>query len=389
MSTTAPVQSFWSRSVPWWHGVLGGVLVLVGAAVVLDPATVGARLAALGALGAAGLAYLLAGRHALGAGRLWLALAYLVTAWAAYVVVVQVTPAGYALLFVLFPQSWAMLPDRRSAVTWNVLAVGVFAATQVSLGQDVGGAVVSAGFQLVLSLLLGLWTTGLIEESVARAELIAELERTRAELAETERARGVLTERARLSREIHDTLAQGFTSILTLAQAIERALDDDIGTARARLRLLERTARENLAEARALVAELGPVDLESSTLVEAVQRLADRFGAETAIPVELSVEGDVASRRSAASEVVLLRAAQEALANVRRHSGAGAVRLRLALADGAELVVVDDGRGFELPDGAHRGFGLEGMRSRARQVGGELLVASAPGQGTTVRVRVP
>jgi DNA-directed RNA polymerase specialized sigma24 family protein len=133
--------------------------------------------------------------------------------------------------------------------------------------MDRAGPVIPfALMQIAVTLLVGLFIAGAFRGAERRAELIDELRRARSELARTEHARGVRAERERLSHEIHDTLAQGFTSILTLVQAIEATLGRDPTKVRERLALLERTARENLAEARALVGELSPVHLQSAKL---------------------------------------------------------------------------------------------------------------------------
>ncbi|HEY9377190.1 MAG TPA: sensor histidine kinase, partial [Jiangellaceae bacterium] len=232
--------------------------------------------------------------------------------------------------------------------------------------------------------------TGIIERAERRAVLIDELEHTRAELATTEHARGVLAERERLSREIHDTLAQGFTSILTLSQAAEVTVPPDATAAREHLALIEKTAREGLTEARALVEAAGPADLLDASLAEAVERVVARFGEETGLPAKVTVSGRPRSL-PANSEVVLLRATQEALANVRKHAAATAVRVTLTFPpDGpgsATLEVTDDGRGFD-PTSA-TGYGLRGMRSRVEQVGGTLKIASGQGVGSSIRVLVP
>jgi signal transduction histidine kinase len=256
--------------------------------------------------------------------------------------------------------------------------------------QAVGEVLPSTLLQLGLALLLGLFITGVIEQSERRAVLIDELERTRAELAETEHARGVLAERERLAREIHDTLAQSFTSILTLSQATEVAMPPSATVARERLSLIEGTAREGLAEARALVGAAGPVDLVDASLTEAVERVVARFGAESGLPAKVTVAGRPRSM-PANYEVVLLRATQEALANVRKHAAAKAVRVTLSFPpDGpgsATLEVADDGRGFDPL--AATGYGLRGMGSRVEQVGGTLEISSTVGGGTSVRILVP
>jgi len=171
-----------------------------------------------------------------------------------------------------------------------------------------------------------------------------------------------------------------------LVQAAGSALDaDDPPTAR--LTLAERTARENLAEARAVFAELGPLDLQTATLPDAIGRITDRIGTELGITACVDIAGEPRTLPRHA-EVVLLRAAQEALANVRKHSMAKAVAIRLSYdGDGTILEVTNDGDGFE-PARAD-GFGLRGMRARVEQVGGEVEVVSTVGRGTTVRVGMP
>ena len=132
-----------------------------------------------------------------------------------------------------------------------------------------------------------------------------------------------------------------------------------------------------------------PVPLEGATLVEALSRLAERFERETGVSTRVdttAVDGGPALSRN--DEVVLLRGAQEALSNVRRHAGATSVVLRVSDVGGAVSVhVEDDGVGFD-PSSAG-GHGLAGLRSRVAEVGGELDVVSAPGDGTRVTVRVP
>ncbi len=154
--------------------------------------------------------------------------------------------------------------------------------------------------------------------------------------------------------------------------------------------MIEEVARENLGEARALVAAFAPVGLDGATLADAVRRLAGRFGAETQIAVQVMVQGDLTGL-TRDREVVLLRSAQEALANVRRHSGAGSATVLLAGSDDRAMIeICDDGKGFDVwAKDQPLGFGLRGMRDRAQACGGELVLISAPGQGSRVSVRVP
>jgi signal transduction histidine kinase len=236
----------------------------------------------------------------------------------------------------------------------------------------------------VFAVIFGLWIHGIITESNRRAELVAEL---RAELAEAHHQAGVLAERERLAHEIHDTLAVGFTSILMLAQAADTAVDHNPAAARERIEMIEDTARENLAEARSLIVALGPADLASdgpASLSEALGRLAQRFGTELDLDVAVNVAGRVRSL-PANVEVVLLRATQEALANIRKHAKATRVEVALTYDEtSARLRVTDDGHGFQ-PAQAD-GFGLRGMRARVEQAGARLEIRSSPGVGTSVEV---
>ncbi|MGI8694709.1 MAG: sensor histidine kinase, partial [Geodermatophilaceae bacterium] len=188
-------------------------------------------------------------------------------------------------------------------------------------------------------------------------------------------------------RDIHDTLAQGFTSIVMLLEAADAEIGADDEAVRRHLALARSTARENLAEARSLVAALSPAGLADGSLVDAIRRLVSRCAEELQVRAAVSVTGDP-RRLSSATEVVLLRAAQEGLANVRKHAGASQIHVYMDYgADLTTLRVCDDGSGFE-PSVAE-GFGLAGMRTRAEQAGGSLRLDSTPGAGTTIELRVP
>jgi len=390
----APGGSFWERHVVSWHAVFAGVAAVTVLLALVDGLR-GPRLGAYALLAAASVGwYWWAGRPVLGyqddrRGALYAAGAVLLLAGMGLL-----SSYAFFLLFVLFPQMFAMLSLRGAIVASGalaaVIAVVPLAGSDLT-GPDIARAVAAGLVNLTLASLLGLWISGLVRESMHRAELLDELRHTRDELAAAHHEAGVLAERERLSREIHDTLAQGFTSMLMLAQAADATLDDDPAATRARLHSLERTARENLDEARSLVAALSPVDLQHASLVSAVERVAAGTEQDLGVPVAFTVDGDPRPL-TPRTEVVLLRAAQEALANVRKHADAGRVSVCLAYRDEAtRLVVADDGRGFDpgLLDGQSRGFGLRGMQARATQAGGSLDVTSRCPGGTTVRVEVP
>jgi signal transduction histidine kinase len=254
-------------------------------------------------------------------------------------------------------------------------------------------------FYTALTLVLALFVAmmhAIHEQSEERSRLIAQLEATRGELAASERRAGVLAERQRLAREIHDTLAQGFASIVTLYEAARAELGSRPELTLRRLDEVGRTARSSLTEARRVVWALRPEALETETLAAAIEGLVRDFSSETGIAARAIVHGEPRELEGEA-EATLLRVAQEALANVRKHARASNVALTLTFLDDAvRLDVRDDGVGFarglverdrdQWPVG---GFGLTGMRERLEQLGGNLTIESAPGAGTAIAAALP
>jgi signal transduction histidine kinase len=293
------------------------------------------------------------------------------------------------LAFALLPQCFHVTSARRGMV-FVVLFNVIGGAFQVWRHPGLGGALTALGivaFAVAFAYVYSRWMARVIEQSLDRAALIEQLEATRAELAAAHHEAGVRAERHRLAGEIHDTLAQGFTSIVTLLQAAEASLDAE-SHARRHLDLALVTARENLAEARTLVTTLTPATLEAGTLGDTVHRVTEATGAQAGVEAHAEVTG-TARRLPTGTEVVLLRVCQEALANVRKHAAARQVRVRLCYAGASvRLTVTDDGKGFDQDD-ANGGYGLRGMLDRVRQVGGTVEVTSAPGAGTEVRAEVP
>jgi signal transduction histidine kinase len=202
------------------------------------------------------------------------------------------------------------------------------------------------------------------------------------------REAGVLDERQRLAREIHDTLAQGLTGIITQLAAA------DATSAAERQRHLEtaaQLARESLSEARRSVQALRPGSLEAAQLPDALAGVVDRWSEVNGVPVEAVTTG-AARPVHPEVEVTLLRTAQEALANVAKHAKASRVGVTLSyMEDLVTLDVRDDGVGFDVdrPPGGTDGYGLTAMRQRLGLVAGELDVESEPGAGTAVSARVP
>ncbi|BBB01969.1 putative two-component system sensor kinase [Actinacidiphila reveromycinica] len=295
--------------------------------------------------------------------------------------------------FAVVPQCFMLLRLRTALVAVavvNAVPVAGWALLWRPGEHDLYANSVFAVVTLMFSMVVGGWIIRIIEQSTQRAELLAELRASRAEVARLSAERGALAERERLAREIHDTLAQGFTSLLMLVQAVQSDIERDPAQSRRHLDLMARTARENLAEARALVAGSAPADLAAGSLPDALRRIAARHSAQSGASAEVEVTGTV-RRLPPAVEVVALRACQEALANVLRHAGVRVpVTIRLAYGDGDLVVTVrDEGCGLDTGEAPASGYGLPGLRARAAELGGRAEATGAPGRGVTVSVTLP
>jgi signal transduction histidine kinase len=380
----------WSGGERRWDIYFGVVLLAVlGIVQVAGPAAESGRLLASAALVAMVPWYLFLGRPAMYSDSSWRGPVYLIGLVPLLVLAEACASADTFILLALCPQCFLTLPFRRAvvAVIGVSLVEPIVALVQHQPMAEVESVIAIAVAGIAFSIAFGTWIMRIINQSAERAELIAQLQQTRAELAEANREAGVLAERERLASEIHDTIAQGFTSIVMLVQAAEAVIESDPAQARKQLELADRTARENLAEARALVAGLAPAALTSATLSDALARLTDRAGQELGITAEFSMTGRPASLGTG-TEVVLLRVCQEALSNVRKHAKARSVRVGLRYRpDGVSLEIADDGIGFD-PALVSEGFGLRGMRTRVAEIGGKLTVRSAHGEGTTVLTEV-
>ncbi|NEK87248.1 sensor histidine kinase [Blastococcus saxobsidens] len=325
------------------------------------------------------------------------AAAWLTALGVSWLVLLYWTPDGIWLAFPLFFVQLHLLPMRwglTAVATTTAAAIAGFAwhrdglTAPMVLGPVLGAAVAVAtvlGYQ------------ALYRESEARRRLIDELTAARADLAAAEHTGGVLAERERLAREIHDTLAQGLSSIQLLLRAAERALPDRPDNALDHVRQACQAAVDNLAEARRFVRDWTPPGLEvAGSLPTALKQLCATTVKTSGLAVHASISG-APIELPAAQETALLRIAQAALANAVQHGHASRIELTLSyMGTDVALDIVDDGTGFE-PDlvappgqGADgTGFGLAAMRARARALQGTLIVESAPGKGTAVAATLP
>lgn len=385
----------WERWAPALHWLFYLVLALsTGLAVASTPTN--------GRVAIVVLAVVLAGWYWVWAihRRIWdltllQVLVYFAGAATLFALLVQLNEAYFLLAFSAYAQVFAFLPTPRSAIPGALVLTGLMTALTVAgTGQLPWLTVVVAALSVGVGSGAVLFIDAIMRESQQRHRLIAELEATQRELAAAEREAGVLEERQRLAREIHDTLAQGFTSIVMLLEAAEAEIGSDQAAAARHLDQARRTARESLGEARGVVWALQPEALERTSLPQAIGRIADHLQEETGVMARSMVTG-TPRQLPRQVETALLRAAQEELANVRKHAWAKEVVLTLSyLADRVILDIRDDGAGLDLAalaDGTRKGtgFGLAGMRARMEELGGTLTVESAPGEGTSLAAAVP
>jgi signal transduction histidine kinase len=221
-------------------------------------------------------------------------------------------------------------------------------------------------------------------------EIMAENTGLQAQLLTQAREAGAGDERQRMAREIHDTLAQGLTGIITQLEVAQQTASD--AERERRISNATRLARDSLAEARRSVQALRPKALEDSRLPDALADEAARWSVTSGVTAEVRTTGD-AHVLHPEVEVTLLRVAQEALANVAKHAAASRVWITLSyMGDVVTLDVRDDGAGFDpalTPDSDTGGFGLIAMRQRVQRLAGQLEIESEPGAGTVVSATLP
>ena len=282
--------------------------------------------------------------------------------------------------------------DERTSTAAILGATGIVIVANIPTGITVGavvgpllGGVVTIGIAFVFR---HMWRM-----SAEKEELIDQLMKTRSQLAQTEHEAGMAAERQRIAHEIHDTVAQGLSSIQMLLSVAEA--DINAGKPKEeplkKIAIAKKSAADNLAEARAMIAALQPAALAKTNLEGALERIAENI---ESVDVNISVEGED-RQLPMRTETTLLRIAQGALGNVVKHSQATAALVTLTYdPDEVRLDVVDNGVGFDPAQVAARPrglghIGLGAMRERAREVGGTLAIESTPGQGTAISVAVP
>ena len=317
---------------------------------------------------------------------------------AVWIADMTVSPVAIYWVFVLFFISLRAFNDWRGlAIVAVDLAITI--AFQIPAGLTLGG-VMGPTLAAVVVVAINYAFTTIGRVSKERLLLIDELLTTREQLAESERSAGVAQERERLAHEIHDTVAQNLSSIQMLLHTAERDLravdapEDQLEQPLRRMEAARRAASNNLAETRAMIAALTPAGLREASISEALGRIAADLGQAGDMDIEVETHGEAVALPMRV-EAGLLRIAQGAVSNAVQHSRASRVRVTLTYEPGeVRLDVVDNGVGFDVAAQAGKPaglghLGLDAMRSRAAELGGELTIESVPGGPTALSVALP
>jgi signal transduction histidine kinase len=329
-------------------------------------------------------------------------------------VLVWVDPAFGVFAYIGFLYSYGLGPRWRIA---GFIATALVVSAAMSGGYPSGRTGQTLAYVLIAAVLVALVyntariTTLALDQNAERGQMISELAEANRRLAESmaensrlhdklvdqAREAGIVEERQRLAGEIHDTLAQGLTGIISQLEAAEHVRDHRGDWSR-HLTQARTLARSSLTEARRSVRALRPEQLEDASLPEALDELTRTWSEGSGVAARLDTTG-TAVRAGADVEAAVFRAAQESLSNVAKHARAGRVQLTLSYAgDTLLLDVADDGIGFDpqavatAVDGAadgSGGYGLAGMKQRLARIGGTLTIESAVGAGTTINATVP
>jgi PAS domain S-box-containing protein len=205
-------------------------------------------------------------------------------------------------------------------------------------------------------------------------------------LSRESRQTAVMAERNRMARDIHDTLAQGFTGVIAQLQAAKGS--SALADVSAHIERAENLARSSLEEARCSVRALRPRSLHEAPLYTALENLLKTVAPDSSLKAEFVMEGEQRTIPPEWEEG-LLRVTQESLTNAIKHAQARNFRVTLSFeAQQIRLKIVDDGYGFN-PKGEHEGFGLIGMKERVDRMGGEFVIHSQPGHGTETLITLP
>ena len=311
---------------------------------------------------------------------------YLVPGWAIWAGLISLTADSLLLMGIFFPLVFSRFPIRWATGITVFQTLGLyFLYIMVYPTENWFLILVIILSLLIISTIMGAFISAIIKQSIDRLRLIDELTRSRANLMRVEREAGRLNERQRLARDIHDTLAQHFTSII---MHLAVAKHSNFATVQTQVQQAEESARDGLDEIRRIVWDMQPEQIEKAPFIEAVEQLAARWSAENSVQVKMNVTGTPHPLASSA-ETTLLRILQEAMHNISKHAQAKKVNITFSyMEDLFVMDIADDGLGFE-PSKVGNGFGMKTMRGRAEELSGTLTIESEQGVGTAIAVSIP
>lgn len=322
--------------------------------------------------------------------------------WWAAVVVLWLSALVLAndFLWVLFPLVFvtlAVLPRPANLLAAAVLwAAGVVVVAWLHPQHWHIAVAIGPGIGTVFAVAIYVSYRALHREALTQRRIAEELAATQQELAATEHQAGRLEERERLARDIHDTLAQGLSSIVLLARAGRASAST--GEAVDVFSTIEDTARDNLAEARRFVRDLTAPSAQADlpdAITEILQRMRRRgSGLGESTEFRANFSGDTHRRLPESVVTAVVRCVQEALNNVAKHAAADNAVVSVAvLGDELTVDIFDDGRGFDPAQAPQQesshGYGLGGIQQRIAALSGTVNIESAPGEGTVVAARIP
>lgn len=322
--------------------------------------------------------------------------------WWAAVVVLWLSALVLAndFLWVLFPLVFvtlAVLPRPANLLAAAVLwAAGVVVVAWLHPQHWHIAVAIGPGIGTVFAVAIYVSYRALHREALTQRRIAEELAATQQELAATEHQAGRLEERERLARDIHDTLAQGLSSIVLLARAGRASAST--GEAVDVFSTIEDTARDNLAEARRFVRDLTAPSAQADlpdAITEILQRMRRRgSGLGESTEFRANFSGDTHRRLPASVVTAVVRCVQEALNNVAKHAHAAHAVVSVAvLGDELTVDIFDDGRGFDPAQAPQQesshGYGLGGILQRIAALSGTVNIESTPGEGTVVAARIP
>jgi signal transduction histidine kinase len=311
---------------------------------------------------------------------------YLAPGWLIWAGLISLTNQSLMLIGIFFPLVFSRFPIRWSIGITIFQTLGLYFLYIMLYPTENWFLILMIILGLlVIATIIGAFISSIIKQSTDRQRLIEDLTQSRANLMRIEREAGRLAERQRLARDIHDSLAQHFTSIIMHLSATKHGNPESTQT---QVQQAENSAREGLTEIRRIVWDMQPEQIEKASLVEAVEELAARWSAENSVLVKMKVTG-IPLKLTSPTETALLRISQEALHNINKHAQANNVNITFSFMEDIFVMdITDDGLGFD-PSKTSDGFGLKTMQDRAEELSGTLTIESEPGIGTAIAVSIP